>query len=118
MLQQASRGSEFERRVVQAIVVALVFASISWAQAGASGEGAETVAPLKLELKPESTRYCEGNDEMATFRIRGHLEFSNVGRDPLILWKGSERIERVRVARSIFDLQSKHYVQDGSITTV
>src|SRR6266478_906810 len=74
--------------------------------------------PLRLDLEILSQRYCEGDSEVGTIQLRCKLRLTNVGHQPLVLYKGSAVISKVVVARSWEELKTPRPEFEMLITNV
>jgi len=63
-------------------------------------------APLRLELKLKSKRYCEGDVNGGALQLKCDLRFINVGKGPLILYKGAGAVSEVLATRAPTKLQT------------
>lgn len=95
------------------------------AQSGSCARGAPTLPCgsrhlplLQLELKVNNTTYCRGDSELDGLRLDVLLTYTNVGKQQLILYKGSNLVSRIMVSRNIADLEAKRFELDSSITTI
>lgn len=67
---------------------------------------------LQLTTSIINQRYCAGNQLMLTLK----LQYTNVGNQPLILFKFAKVIYQSMVSRSVRDSEAKRYEQDASIS--
>jgi hypothetical protein len=64
-------------------------------------------ASLQLELRihPLEHHYCRGDNDTGVLQIRSRFDFKNLDTQPLILYEGSSRIDRMMVAENEEDLR-------------
>lgn len=74
--------------------------------------------PLRLTTSIISQRYCKGDAEIDVLQMDLRLCYTNIGKQPLILQKGSSDVFRVRVSRNTEDALSKRFEVDASVTRV
>ena len=76
--------------------------------------------PLRLTMSLISSRYCRepGSDTSVNLRLKLRLRYTNVGQQPLILYKYDNTILRTMVSRDPADASNQRYVWDMSSTTV
>jgi hypothetical protein len=81
--------------------------------------GNEKDNDLQLSTKILKQSYCKDKDSDTTMLLLNlELTYTNVGQQPIILYKGSDQISYVRVARNQEELSSKKYEVDMSVTWV
>lgn len=85
--------------------------------AGINAEQKEHDLQLSTNILKQS--YCKDeNSGTIMLLLRLHLRYTNVGRGTVILYKGSDLISYVRVARNREALSAKNYEVDMSVTWV
>jgi hypothetical protein len=79
--------------------------------------GSEKDHDLQLSSKILKQSYCKDSDTIMSL-LKLELTYTNVGQQPIILYKGSDLISYVRSARSREELSAGKYEVDMSITWV
>ncbi|MFY9553734.1 MAG: hypothetical protein WAV47_03335 [Blastocatellia bacterium] len=72
----------------------------------------------QLKVTVLSQQYCKADAELDALRLNLGLQFRNIGKDRLILYKGSNRIRRVMISRNLEDAEAKRYEVNSSLTWV
>lgn len=76
--------------------------------------------PLRLTTNVLSQRYCreEGSDSSDNLRLKLRLQYTNVGSEPLIIYKHENSVFREMVSRNAADAAAHKYLWDFSVTSV
>jgi hypothetical protein len=97
-------------------IVLVLFISLAFT-AGAYGR--DEAENLRLAAAISGQSYCldrgSGNIMM---KLKFQLKYTNVGRQPLLLYKGSKSVSYIRAARTVEDLTAEKFSIDYSITWV
>jgi hypothetical protein len=72
--------------------------------------------PLQLTTSIISQRYCKNDKSSLVLQLNLGLVYTNVGYQPLILYKGSKLIHRHTTSSSIQDAQAKRFISDFSLS--
>ncbi|MCP9496802.1 MAG: hypothetical protein MSG64_20385 [Pyrinomonadaceae bacterium MAG19_C2-C3] len=75
-------------------------------------------SPLRLSTSIVSQKYCAGDAELDSLQTELRLCYTNVGQQPLILYKGSNNISRVMVSRSAAEAAAGRFEANGSVTSI
>lgn len=73
---------------------------------------------LQLTTNIVSQRYCAGDEDLDSLQLELRLCYTNIGRQPLILYKGSNDISRVMVSRDAERAAAGQFEANGSVTRV
>lgn len=78
------------------------------------------VSRLRLTTSLVSSQYCKepGSDTSINLRLKLRLQYTNLGQQPLILYKYDNSISRTMVSRDPADAFNQRYLWDMSLTTV
>jgi hypothetical protein len=109
------------RRVKKTLLLALVLACVLFTPgAPAANVIAIKSSPpeaLRLSVKVEGEQYCTGDSELDGMRLKARLVYTNLGKEKLILYKGSTTISRLMISRTLADAAAKRFEVDSSITS-
>lgn len=73
---------------------------------------------LQLTTGSVNQRYCAGDEDLDSLQLELRLCYTNIGRQPLILYKGSNNISRVTVSRNAEEATAGRFEANGSVTRV
>jgi hypothetical protein len=74
--------------------------------------------PLQLTTSIVNQRYCAGDEDLDSLQLELRLCYTNIGRQPLILYKGSNNISCVMASHNAEDAAAGRFEANGSVTTV
>jgi hypothetical protein len=74
--------------------------------------------PLHLTMKIVGQTYCTGDAELDGVRMDALLNFTNIGKQQLILYKGSNLVSQIRVSRNLQDIAAKRFELNSSLTNI
>lgn len=72
--------------------------------------------PLQLTTTIIRKKYCKNDDSSLALNLKLQLRYTNVGNQPLILYKGSKLIHRHTTSRSVEDAEAKRFTSDYSLS--
>ncbi len=78
----------------------------------------QPLASLRLGTEILNAEYCVGDRDLDALRLSLRLTYTNRGNGPIILYKGSDLVSRITVARSIEDLAARRFEVNSSITWI
>jgi hypothetical protein len=78
----------------------------------------EGAGPLELKTTIIERTYCPGDAELDALRMRLKLTYRNVGKQPIILYKGPPIPSREMISRSEVDSQNHKFEVDSTISMV
>ncbi|MEZ5421569.1 MAG: hypothetical protein R2682_00570 [Pyrinomonadaceae bacterium] len=73
---------------------------------------------LRLGTEILNAEYCAGDRDLDSLRLNLRLTFMNLGNGPIILYKGSDLVSRITVARNVEDLTAKRFEINTSFTWI
>lgn len=71
---------------------------------------------LQLTMKIISGEYCAGDADLDSLRLKVRLVYTNTGKQPLILYKGSHLISRTMISRNSADAAAKRFEVNSLLT--
>lgn len=74
--------------------------------------------PMQLTIKVVGETYCEGDSELDGLRLDVLFKYTNVGTQPLIVYKGSNLVSRTMVSRNMDDARAKRFELNSTLTQV
>lgn len=78
--------------------------------------GGQHTRPLRLTTSIVEQRYCRNDDGSLALSLRLRLRYTNVGHQPVILYKGSKLIHRHTTSRDLKDAEAGQFTSDYSLT--
>lgn len=81
-------------------------------------DNAQQKKPLQLTASIINQKYCVGDAELDVLGINVRLTFTNIGRQPLILYKGSSLVSRIMISRNQEDAAARRFEVDATFTHV
>lgn len=75
-------------------------------------------SPLQFTTSIISQRYCAGDEDLDSLQLELRLCYTNIGQQPLILYKGSNNISRVMVGPGGEEAAAGRFEVNGSVTNV
>ena len=97
------------------------FTAAPYAPIGSSAEqisAGEAKDSLLLSTSIVSQKYCQGDMDLDSLRLVLSLNFTNVGRKSLILYKGSSLVSRLMISRDLKELAERRFEVNSSLTQV
>jgi hypothetical protein len=71
---------------------------------------------LEMTVKTVGGEYCVGDNDLDILLLKLRLTFTNKGKEPLILFKGSSLIDTIKISRNVADALAQRYEADISQT--
>lgn len=97
-----------------------LLSNAQWGSSVPSGEKQmsipRTTIALQLTMKIVGEAYCKGDSELDGLRLDVLFNYTNVGNQPLILYKGSNLVSRTMVSRNPVDAAAKRFELNSSLT--
>jgi hypothetical protein len=73
--------------------------------------------PLRLTAEIVSQKHCAGDAELDALHLGLRLVYTNTGRFPIVLYKGSDLVSRVVVSRTLEDVSAGRFEVNATLTS-
>lgn len=110
------------RTFSNALILVLLFACIVNDRSAPSHDLASVDSqkerPLQLIMKILDEGYCIGDSELDGLWLKVRLVYTNAGKEPIILYKGSTEIARLMISHNLTEAAAKRFEVNSSLTQI
>jgi hypothetical protein len=85
---------------------------------GIASIDSQTGRPLHLIMKIVDEGYCIGDSELDGLWLKVRLVYTNEGKEPIILYKGSTAISRLMISHNLAEAAAKRFEVNSSLTQI
>jgi hypothetical protein len=109
-------------RALSKAILGLIFACIVNYRSAPSHDLASVDSqkerPLQLIMKIVGEGYCIGDSELDGLWLKVRLVYTNNGKEPIILYKGSTAISRLMISHNLMEAAAKRFEINSSLTQI